>query len=79
MHTHVQERDEWCKILRTHALHHNLSNGYEYDENEESEPLGLGASGTVRLVKDKVTAEQFAAKFIPRSQVRGLSERLLYR
>ena len=53
-----EERQEWCKILRKHAVHHNLDNGFEVTRKV----LGTGAYATVYLAKDKLTNQVSMSK-----------------
>jgi len=66
------ERKEWCKLLRKHAVHHNLENGFSMTKKV----LGNGAYATVYLAKDKITQQSVALKVIDRTRL-NKEERLL--
>jgi serine/threonine protein kinase len=67
------ERDEWCKHLRKHAVHHNLENGFEVTKKV----LGTGAYATVYMAKDKLTGEAVAVKVIDRTRLNEEERKLL--
>ena len=67
-----EERDEWCKVLRKHAVHHRLENGFELTKKV----LGTGAYASVYLAKDRMTNEFVALKVVPRERL-NVAERLL--
>jgi len=60
-----EERQEWCKLLRKHAVHHNIDNGFEVTKKV----LGTGAYATVYLAKDRRSNEVVALKLITRERV----------
>lgn len=66
------ERDEWCKVLRKHAVHYCLENGFDMTKKV----LGTGSYASVYLAKDKLTNEFVALKIIPRERLNP-EERLL--
>ena len=67
-----EERDEWCKVLRKHAVHHRLENGFELTKKV----LGTGSYASVYLAKDRMTNEFVALKVVPRERL-NVAERLL--
>ena len=67
-----EERDEWCKVLRKHAVHHRLENGFEMTKKV----LGTGSYASVYLAKDRMTNEFVALKVVPRERL-NVAERLL--
>ena len=68
-----EERDDWCKHLRKHAVHHNLSNGFDLTKKV----LGTGAYATVYLAKDRITGEHVALKMIQRERLNAEERKLL--
>jgi len=68
----MEERDAWCKLLRKHAVHHNLENGFELTRKV----LGTGAYATVYLAKDRLTNRFVALKMIKRERL-DKEERML--
>ena len=67
------EREQWSKLLRKHAVHHNLENGFELTKKV----LGTGAYATVYLGTDKVTNEKVALKLIKRERINEEEQALL--
>ena len=67
------ERKEWCKLLRKHAVHHKLENGFQMTKKV----LGTGAYATVYLAKDKITHQSVALKVIDRARLNKEEELLL--
>jgi len=68
-----EDRHEWCKLLRKHAVHHNIDNGFEVTKKV----LGTGAYATVYLAKDRRSNEVVALKLITRERVVEEERKLL--
>mmetsp|Transcript_27274 Transcript_27274/g.67271 ORF Transcript_27274/g.67271 Transcript_27274/m.67271 type:complete len:454 (-) Transcript_27274:194-1555(-) len=68
-----EERKDWCFVLRKHAVHHNINNGFKVSTTV----LGTGAFSTVLLAKDLVTFESIALKMIKKTRLNEEERKLL--